>query len=262
MKTMINLLKCSPFKLVIRQAQNSCWAFVLLSSFCAYLQAQEATNVANVDPQQQEAVQFSQAETLVWMTNQLETISAPMVLHYDFKKRGALEKGFDDVVKFIIDKVHDDGMKSASLKFFTGERNFLVPPVERTDVNPILKVYLQGDVYEMNRLTDPEGKSKERWRYFQRRIKFALADTAEVEEVKLQFDGKEYAGRKVVFRPFVNDPKRNLFEAFAGKQYEITVSDELPGYLYKIRTFVPGAEGAIPLVEEELTLVKTESVSS
>ncbi len=227
---------------------------LLVSANVCILSAQ-----ANESVEKQEEVVFSEAETLIWMTNQLETISAPMTLHYDFKKRGALEKGFDDVVEFIIDKVHDDGMKSASLKFFTGERNFNVPPVEKTDVNPILKVYLQGDVYEMNRLTDPEGTSRERWRYFQRRIKFALADTAEVKQVNFDFNGKQFAGRKVVFRPYVNDPKRNLFEAFAGKQYEITVSDELPGYLYKIRTFVPGPEGeSIPLVEEELTLVKTE----
>ena len=234
--------------------------FSMLFAAAAYsLNAPATETTLKHQEDQQEEIVFSEAETLIWMTNQLETISSPMTLHYDFKKRGALEKGFDDVVEFIIDKVHDDGMKSASLKFFTGERNFNVPPVERTDVNPILKVYLQGDVYEMNRLTDPEGTSRERWRYFQRRIKFALADTAEVEEINFDFAGKQYSGRKVVFRPYVNDPKRNLFEAFAGKQYEITISDDLPGYLYKIRTFVPGPEGAtIPLVEEELTLVKTE----
>ena len=49
-----------------------------------------------------------------------------------------------------------------------------------TTVNPILKVYLQGGVYEMNRLTDPNGAARERWRYFQRRIKYALAESATV----------------------------------------------------------------------------------
>ena len=205
----------------------------------------------------EEEVQFSKAETLLWMTNQLKDISNPMTLHYSFTKTGTFEKGFEDVVEFIVEKVHDDGMKSASLKFFTGERNFKVPPVERTDVNPILKVYLQGDVYEMNRLTDPDGTSRERWRYFQRRIKFALADTAEVENVTIEFDGKQYAAQKVSFRPYVNDPKRNLFPKFAGKEYEFVVSDDLPGYLYKIRTLVPGeGENAEPLIKEELVLAK------
>ena len=207
-------------------------------------------------------VEFSEAETLIWMTNQLDDISAPVTLHYNFTKRGTFEKGFDDVVEFIIDKVHEDGMKSASLKFFTGERNFKVPPVERTDVNPILKVYLQGDVYEMNRLTDPDGSSGERWRYFQRRIKFALADAANIEDVSVEFNGQEYAARRVTFRPYVNDPKRNLFEQFAGKEYEIIVSDDLPGYVYKIKTTIPAKEGGIPLIEEELVLTRMEPLAS
>lgn len=207
----------------------------------------------------EEEVEFSQAETLLWMTNQLDDISDPMTLHYSFKKRGSFEQGFEDVVEFNVEKIHEDGMKSASLKFFTGERNFKVPPVDRTDVNPILKVYLQGDVYEMNRLTDPDGTSRERWRYFQRRIKFALADTAQVEEINIEFDGKQYAAQKVSFRPYVNDPKRNLFPKFAGKEYEFIVSDDLPGYLYKIRTFVPGqGDNAEPLIEEELLLSRLE----
>ena len=211
----------------------------------------------------EEEIAFSQAETLLWMTNQLEDISSPMTLHYSFTKTGTFEKGFEDVVQFNVEKVHDDGMKSASLKFFTGERNFKVPPVGRTDVNPILKVYLQGDVYEMNRLTDPDGESRERWRYFQRRIKFALADTAEVEDITIEFDGTQYAAQKISFRPYVNDPKRNLFPKFAGKEYEFVVSDELPGYLYKIRTLVPGAaEGAEPLMVEELVLSRLEPHAS
>lgn len=214
------------------------------------------------DNESTDEVEFSEAETLVWMTNQLENISSPMTLHYVFEKRGTIEKGFDDTVEFVIDKVHEDGMKSASLKFFTGERNFKVPPVERTDVNPILKVYLQGDVYEMNRLTDPSGTSRERWRYFQRRIKFALADAANVEPVTVDFNGSQYAGKKVSFRPYVNDPKRNLFQDFAAKEYEIIVSDTLPGYLYSIKTWVPSKDGGEPLVEETLTLSRAESGSS
>ena len=64
----------------------------------------------------EEEVEFSQAETLLWMTNQLDDISDPMTLHYSFKKRGSFEQGFEDVVEFNVEKIHEDGMKSASLK--------------------------------------------------------------------------------------------------------------------------------------------------
>ena len=200
-------------------------------------------------------VQFSEAETRLWLTDQLRSISSVMELNYSFEKSGSLEPGFSDRVQFVINKINDDGSKVASLQFLTGERNFPVPAVERTTVNPILKVYLQGDVYEMNRLTDPGGAAKERWRYFQRRIKFALAESATVTEVTFDFNGRNWHGHEVRFQPYVNDPKRGLFARLANKSYSIIVSDELPGYLYRIETIVLDTSGEErPLLREVLQL--------
>jgi len=212
--------------------------------------------MAGVCAAAEDAVEFSKAETLLWMTDQLQSIEQPLSLSYRFDRTGSFEPGFTDSVRFNIEAVHDDRMKAATLEFFTGERRFEIPPAESTNVNPILKVYLQGDVYEMNRLTDPDGKSKERWRYFQRRIKFALAESAEVKDIKVAFNGREYGAQEVSFRPYVDDPKRSLFDQFADKTYSVVISDEIPGYLYKIETVVPGAaEDAPPLIHEVLTLI-------
>ncbi len=202
----------------------------------------------------QAEVQFSEAENLLWMTDQLRGVTAPSVITYSFVKDGSYEEGFEDSIEFTVSKVHADGMKAASIRFFTGQRNFPVPPVDSTDVNPVLKVYFQGDVYEMNRLTDPDGKSKERWRYFQRRIKFALAEAAKITDTEVEFDGKKYKAKEIFFEPYVNDPKRPQFEKFASKRYTVVVADELPGYVYEIRTEVPGEEGAGPLLRERLRI--------
>ena len=201
-------------------------------------------------------LQFSEAETRLWLTDQLQSITSSIELTYSFEKSGSLESGFSDRVQFAINKINDDGTKVASLQFLTGERNFPVPAVERTTVNPILKVYLQGDVYEMNRLTDPNGVAKERWRYFQRRIKFALAESATVRNITFEFGGRNWQGHEVRFQPYVNDPKRELFARLANKSYSIVVSDELPGYLYRIETIVPEDGGAgQPLLREVLQLL-------
>lgn len=202
----------------------------------------------------EEEVSFSEAETLLWMTDQLKAVKAPVVITYDFVKDGSYEEGFQDRVSFTVSKINPDGMKAASLEFFTGPRNFPVPPVDSTDVNPVLKVYFQGDVYEMNRLTDPDGKSRERWRYFQRRIKFALAESATVEPVKISFDGREYDAKRISFEPYRNDPKRKEFEKFADKRYTVTVADELPGYLYEIVTEIPDKQGQVPLLRDTLRI--------
>ena len=125
-------------------------------------------------------IHYSEAETRLWLTDQLHSISSEMELNYSFERSGSLEPGFSDHIRFSINKVNDDGTKGVSLQFLSGDRHFPVPPVAHATVNPILKVYLQGGVYEMNRLTDPNGAARERWRYFQRRIKYALAESATV----------------------------------------------------------------------------------
>lgn len=210
-----------------------------------------------------EATEFSRAERLMWMTDQLSSVSEPVNIRYHFIRGGSLEPGFEDNVTFTVSELKEDGMKAASLEFFTGERNFPIPPVEATNVNPVLGVYLQGDVYEMNRLTDERGSAKERWRYFHRQIKHALAQGAEIQPVNIEFAGKTYAGHHIVFHPFENDPHRAEFEDFADKRYSVMLSEELPGYLYQIETVVPG-EGKNfdnPLVLERLTLEAVEPLS-
>lgn len=202
-----------------------------------------------------EEAEFSEAETRVWMTDQLDAVSGAMKITYSFVKSGTFEAGFEDTVTFLIEKINPDGTKAASLEFFSGERRFPVPAVESTTVNPVIKVYMQGDVYEMNRLTDRDGSARERWRYFQRRIKLALAETAVVEPRTFEFDGRQWQGHEIRFQPYVDDPKRDQFERFANKTYSIVVSDDLPGYVYRIETFVPGeGDASEPLVREVLQL--------
>lgn len=209
----------------------------------------------------EETPEFSEAETRLWMTNQLGSVSQAMELVYSFERSGSLDAGFADEVRFVVSRVNDDGTKAAALEFFTGERNFPVPPVESTTVNPVIKVYLQGDVYEMNRLTDPDGTARERWRYFQRRIKYALAESAEVKPTTFEFDGRQWSGFEITFAPYANDPRRNLFEQYADKRYTVVVSDDLPGYLYRIETVVPGEAGTgEPLVREVLQLESAASL--
>ncbi len=207
----------------------------------------------------EEEIEFSQAETLLFLTDQLSNINKPIKLKYVFEKTGTYEDGFKDTIELNILKVHDTGMKHASLNFFTGERHQFVPENENTNGNPVLATYLQGDVYEMDRLTDGH------WRYFHRRLKFAFSDSSEVRPVTFTYNGKEMKGQEVFTQPYLKDPKRPMFEAFATKSYSFIFSDEIPGMLYQIKTIVPAeqAEGQVastePLIVESLTFVGVEN---
>ncbi len=203
------------------------------------------------DPHQnREDITLSEAEVLLWETDQLSNIDKTGTIRYEFERKGSMDEGFTDSVELNITDIKEDGMKSAAVIFFSGDRNQDVAPNDSTNGNPVLGVYLQGDVYEMNRLT--EGS----WRYFHRRIKFALSDDANIESVTIKVDGKDISAKKVTIKPYENDPKRKMFEDFADKVYEITVSEDVPGMLYEIRTIIPAnkkeADSTEPMVVETL----------
>ncbi len=218
------------------------------------LQAADDAPAASPEP-----VTFSEAETRLWMTDQLGSIDKTMKLNYAFEKSGTLEAGFTDTVKFAVQKINADGSKAATVEFFSGARNFPVPPVDSTTVNPILMVYFQGDVYEMNRLTDEDGAARERWRYFQRRIKLALAESAAVKPTSFEFNGRQWQGYEISFDPYADDPHKESLKAFSAKHYSVIVSDQLPGYLYRIETHVPGPKAGEFLVREVLQLASIDS---
>lgn len=201
-----------------------------------------------VDP---DSLNFSPAESQLWLSNQLGNINRPARLFYQFKKSGSYEKGFSDSVFLDVLKINPDGTRDTDLKFFTGERQQAYGPNNVTGVrgNPILGIYMRGDVLDLNRLT--EGN----WRYFQRRIKLALAESAKIEPVDIEYGDKVLKGRRIVITPFVDDPRRSQFAQFAGKRYEFVLSDDIPGTVYEIHTIIPGESGDTePLIEERLTL--------
>ena len=201
-----------------------------------------------------EGFKFSTAENRFWFTDHLKNIQKPMRLYYEFVKSGTYEEGFSDAVYLDIIKINDDGTKNAMLDFFSADRKQAVNPDNVTNItgNPILGIFMQGDVYEMNRLT--EGS----WRHFQKMIKIALREVASIEKVNFDYNGKNLEGEKISFSPYLNDPHRNDFEKFSGKKYEFIFSDDIPGDLYQIKTTIPDIkdEGNGPLIEEVLTLVE------
>jgi hypothetical protein len=199
-----------------------------------------------------EDFKFNDAEIKLWLTDHLANIEKPLSLYYEFVKSGTLEEGFTDSVYLKILELNEDGSKNAMLDFFTAEKKQAVTPDNVTHItgNPVLGIFMQGDVYEMNRLTQGH------WRYFHKQIKVSLREDAVIEPTTFSFNGKEYQGEKLFFSPYLKDPHRRDFEKFAEKYYEFIFSDDIPGELYKITTIIPDAnkESAEPLILETLTL--------
>lgn len=235
----------------------------LLTTLCGMASAQEANDAVEADAEstdgQEQNYQFSRAETILWMEDHLANITEPTEIRYDFSKTGSYEDGFSDQVIMEVVEFHDDDSRSVKLQFFTGHReNKSIQPNQLSEIhgNPVLGVYMQGDTYEMDRLTDGS------WRYFHKRIKLALSENADVQKVKVTHDGKEIEAEKVTLAPYVKDPHRVEFDEFADKTYEFIFSEEIPGELYQIRTVIPNnvEQDAEPLITETLTFAGAKSI--
>lgn len=202
-----------------------------------------------------EGFRFSDAEDKLWFADHLSNISSPVRLYYEFVKSGSYEEGFTDAIYLDIIKINEDGTKNAVLDFFTAARKQVVNPDNVTNIrgNPVLAIFMQGDVNEMNRLTDGN------WRHFQKMIKITLRENASIEPTSFEYNGKKVNGEKISFSPYLKDPHRNDFKQFADKTYEFILSPEVPGTLYQIRTVTRNSSEPDkgPLLEEVLTLIET-----
>jgi len=199
--------------------------------------------------------EFSNAENKLWMDKHLLNIEQPARLHYEFEKTGSYEDGFTDDVYLTIVEVNEDGTRNTVLDFFSNEQKQKVSPsnVEKITGNPVIGIYLQGDVYEMSRLT--EGG----WKYFHRQIKLAIADSNTSEPVTVELDGKQYESEKIVLLPYENIDKKDRLKEFSDKRYEFILSEDIPGKLYQIKTVINDTENPdVPLIVETLTLTNVE----
>lgn len=194
---------------------------------------------------------FSVAEKRVFLDDQLGNLGKTATLEYTFRKSGTLEEGFDDSVVIEVRAGEQDRGRVVSAAFLTGARSIALPEISNATGNPVVMYFLERDVRQMERLTS--GKQN----FFRRRIRLALADTAQVRPVSIRLDGREIAASEVTIQPYLNDPVRERFAKFEKKIYAFVVSDQVPGGIYQLRTTVQAddAPGA-PLVDELLTFSK------
>ena len=84
-----------------------------------------------------------------------------------------------------------------------------------------------------------------------------MRDSAKVQSTTFSYNGKEYQGEKIFFTTNIEDPHRRDFEKFADKYYDVVISDDIPGKLYRITTIIPdtSSETAEPLIVETLKLI-------
>ena len=196
--------------------------------------------------QQEEKKDFSPAERLLFMTNQLTQLRPPTVLRYSFRKSGSMEDSFEDTVSIALSKLPDGTCCSGVGEFLSGARKLNLPEVPAAEGNPVILYFLEHDVREMQRLT------KGSQYHFRKRIRMAVYQAAQVRDVSMAYRGKTIKGTEVEISPYLDDPNRSRYEQLAVKQYVFMLSDAVPGGVYGIRTRIGAPSQPAALIAEEL----------
>ena len=225
----------------------------------------------------------SPAEVLLFETDHLAKVQAPATLVYEFRKQSNVEPAFTDSVQ--LDVSRKKGQLHAALQFLSGERRQKLPEVADVHGNPVLLGFLEHDIVEMKRLTGGAVG------YFRKRIRLALANSAQVTPQRITWQGRTVEGKVVRIQPYLDDPLHARFEQYVRKIYTFVLSDSVPGGVYQVSaslantgvnqpgtvvartaaaggpasgTGTPGAAplgtkapgAVVPTIEETLTLVK------
>jgi hypothetical protein len=200
-------------------------------------------------PRAAETDSFSEAERMLFTVDHFKTLKAPAQLDYEYRKRGTLEAEFTDKVRVAVAAKTPAGGHPVKVNFLSGKEHMQLPDLDNAEGNPLILYFLEREVREMNRVT---GGSQN---YYRKRIRIALANSAEVKPVSLTIGGKAVQAREIHIAPYRDDPARSRYEKFAEKTFVLTLSEQVPGGVVEMRSeLLEAAAGADP------TLVVAESV--
>jgi hypothetical protein len=196
------------------------------------------------------------AQSLLFDATYLEPLSAPSRLVYSFRhKTGDPErfgKAFEDEVALQLSNSPGGsaGQKDVMVDMFTGDRERLVGPLTRVSGNPIIMMFLERDVSQMNMHVGGQPI------YYRNVIRLAFREKAKLEPATFSWDGKEVRGTKITIQPFLGDPHAERLQFFQSKTYEFIVSDAVPGGIYEVHSTMADnrPDATAPALDTTLTL--------
>jgi len=173
--------------------------------------------------------QISPAERLIFMADHLHGMGRDTELDYVLSDSDSAAAGTDAIAVRVVSA----GNANGDARVF--DHGTAVPlPNAGLPCNPAIIYFLEQDIAEMERLTG--GKR----RYFQQRLRLALAAGPKIETVTTRIGGKVLTARQIVVQPYLADPNAARFARYTGKRYTLLIADGVPGQVAMIRTDVPG----------------------
>ena len=186
----------------------------------------------------------------------LKNIDQPGVLKYKFSKTSFVDGDRTDTIEMMVNNIRNTGRADTYFEFFTGENKRPYEPRLDQRGNSVFVLFPEYDIHEMNRLTGGE------WRYFQRLLRWSFAEGADKKQIEVDYNGKKVKAWQYIVQPYIKDPKNDRYKLYSSKYYIFTMSEEIPGEIYQLKTVVPDGknwkEGDPVLVEEKVTFTGFE----
>lgn len=205
--------------------------FVLRSVLAAgFIALASANGVALGAAPAAESNDISPAERMIFMADHLHGIAQQTELDYALLSADQSARSADTVRVLVTSPGNAKGDAEVS-----DSSGMVRLPNSGLACNPVVIYFLERDIAEMERLT---GGPR---RYFQQRVRLALAANPKIETVTSEVNGKTVKAQQIVIRPYVNDPNARRFAQFTGKRYTFLIAADVPGQIASIRTDVPGA---------------------
>lgn len=189
----------------------------------------------------------------------LEGIKAGDTLIYKVKRDVTVPevqgKSFEDQIKVDIKSVDADDRKSVTVNVFSGDRARDPQNIDGMTGNPVLVFFLDRSVFGYAAVA---GGARA---YLKNRFKIEIRDSAKIEPAKVRFGGQEHDGYRISIQPYVADPNTEKMRGYQKSQFEIVLSDKVPGHFVQFETKIRSeVEKKSPAVHETMTLTGAEVI--
>lgn len=189
--------------------------------------------------------EMSSANIALFIDEHLQSIKEPSRIFYKFEKESTREDNFIGNVVLNIVKVDDDNSKHITFRYLKGRNKVRFPPQIGAKGNPVFMLFFERDSRDMQRLTGGNAL------FFRSRIRHTIAAT-EIKDTEINLDNKKIPAKIISFQPFTETELKNRVSRYKTKKFIIIMSDEIPGYIYKIETFIKDLEDPDDMVKETL----------
>ena len=80
----------------------------------------------------------------------------------------------------------------------------------------------------------------------------AATSATDIKNIEIDYKNKKIPAKEISFQPFTKTELKNRVSRYKTKKFVIVMSHEIPGFIYKIETFIKDLEDPDDMVKETL----------